>query len=50
MGCTTESNLNSKEGQVDIGAIKIKLYYANESPPSRALKSFLDAGNFRYEK
>ena len=50
MGCNTESSLNSKEGQVDIGAIKIKLYYATESAPSRAVKSFLDAGNFKYEK
>ena len=50
MGCNTETNLNSSDGQVDIGAIKIKLVYASESNPSRALKSFLDAGNFRYEK
>lgn len=50
MGCNTESNLNSKEGQVDIGAIKIKLVWSLESQPARALKSFMDAGNFRYEK
>ena len=50
-GCQCESNNQQNfDEQIDLGSTQIILYYSNENTASRALKAFLDAGKFRYEK
>lgn len=49
MGCANESAINTGDSHYTSQSFKIKLYYSTESQPSKALKSFLDAGRFKYE-